>query len=309
MSGIRKPLLLDFCDFWPGFSKTNNVFYQTLRQRFDIEITDQPDVMIYADPHSHVHRLHDCIKVYFGIESYPPDWRECDYALTCHYLDDERHLRLPYYVLCCEPRQLSKEGENIDELFAAKTRFCGFVVSNAGNRSSQKRVQFFHRLSEYKRVDSAGRTLNNIGGPLPEGWRGKLDFLKTCKFNIAFENKSLPGYTTEKLVQAMLARCIPIYWGNPRVGEEFNPASFLNYSGFPTEEALIERIIELDRDDAAYKEMLRQPYFNSGVPNEFFSKDRLCDFFERILKTGARPRRNRSFFFGRWMLVKRNKDR
>ncbi len=34
---------LDFCDFWPGFQKTNNFFYNLLRERFDVEICDQPD--------------------------------------------------------------------------------------------------------------------------------------------------------------------------------------------------------------------------------------------------------------------------
>ena len=53
--------------------------------------------------------------------------------------------------------------------------------------------------------------------------------------------------------------------------EEFNPASFLNYFDFPSEEALIERIIELDKDDAKYLEVMRQPYCHNNQPNEFFN--------------------------------------
>jgi len=309
MSGVRPVVRLDFCDFWPGYRKDDNFFFNLLKLRFDVQLTDQPDFLIYSDPGSHLHRLHDCVKIYFGIESHLPDWRECDYAITCHYLEDPRHLRLPYYVLYGGPEALRKEGEDLEKILAAKTRFCGFVVSNAGNRRAQKRIEFFHRLSRYKQVDSGGRAFNNIGGPIPGGPAGKLEFLRSCKFNIAFENASIPGYTTEKLYEAMQARTVPIYWGNPRIHEEFNPRSFLNYFDFPSEEALIERILELDRDDDRYLEVMRQPYLNADRPNESFDLRRVVAFFEKIFTTPVRPvSRRRSWFrLGRWTLAKRNK--
>ena len=308
MSALQKPIRIDFCDFWPGFRKTDNFFYNTLKMRFDVEVTDQPDFLIYADPEKHVHRLHNCVRIYFGIESFLPDWTECDYALTCHYLDDPRPLRLPYYVFCGEPDVIDKRHDDLESVFSAKTRFCGFVVSNFGKRKTQKRIDIFHQLSRHKRVDSGGRAFNNIGGCLPT-WQSKIDFLRTCKFNIAFENASLPGYTTEKIFDSMRARCLPIYWGSPRIHEEFNPKSFLNYFDFPSEEALIDRIMELDQDDAKYMEILRQPYLHDNQPNEFFSKDRFLDFFEKITTTQIRPVSQRRSFFrlGRWLPAKINR--
>ena len=309
MNPPSKPIRIDFCDFWPGYQKTHNYFHNLLKKRFNIEVTDQPDYLIYADPGSHLHRLHNCVKIYWGIESFLPDWSACDYAMTCHYLDDPRHLRLPYYAVGGRPELLDKRHDDLEKLVASKTRFCSFVVTNAGRGKTQKRVDFFHRLSRYKRVDSAGRAFNNIGGPLPEGWEYKLEFLRTCKFNIAFENASIPGYTTEKLYQAMLARCLPLYWGSPRVQEEFNPKSFLNLADFPSEEALIERIIELDQDDAKYMAVMREPYFRDNQPNEFFDPERVLQFFERVFTQPITPvARRRGFFrLGRWTLVKRNK--
>ena len=303
------PIRIDFCDYAPGYPKTNNFFYNLLRQRFNVEVTDQPDFLIYTKPESHLHRVHNCVKIYFGIESFMPDWSECDYAMTCHYLDDPRHLRLPYYALYGEARVLNTQGEDPEKTLRAKTRFCGFVVSNAGSRKTQKRIEFFQKLSRYKQVDSGGKAFNNIGRALPPGPQAKLDFLRACKFNIAFENKALPGYTTEKLFEAMWARCLPIYWGNPRVDEEFNPRSFLNATDFPNDEALIERIIELDRDDAQYLEIMRQPYCHNNQPNEFFNTNRVLDFFETVFTRKIRPvsERRRWFPVGRWILVKRNK--
>ena len=165
-------------------------------------------------------------------------------------------------------------------------------------------------MSHYKKVDSAGKAFNNIGYSVPEGPFNKIEFLRPYKFNIAFENASIPGYTTEKLFEAMLARVMPIYWGNPRVGEEFNTRSFLNYSDFPSEEALIEKIIELDQNEDKYLEYLRQPYFLHNRKNEYFSEDRILDFFERIFSTPIRPVSQRRSIFppGRWKWVKQNKN-
>jgi len=300
---------LDFCDFWPGFCKTNNFFWNLLKKRFDVELHAQPDFIFFSNRGEHLHRLHNCVKIYFAVESLTPDWRECDYALTCHFIDDPRHHRLPFYVLNIEPQVLLRGGEDWEAIMAAKKRFCSFVIGKVNPRRPEKRVEFFHRLSRYKHVDSAGGALNNMGWSIPQVAGAKTEFLRQYKFNIAFENASIPGYSTEKIVEPMAARCLPIYWGNTRVGEEFNTASFLNYDDFPSEEALIEEIIALDRDDAKYLERLRQPSFIGNKPNEPYSAERILNFFERVFSEKITPVSQRRKFFrlGRWMLTKQNR--
>src|SRR5438046_2964543 len=179
---------------------------------------------------------------------------------------------------------------NLDKILAAKTHFCSFIASNTRHpRTTRKRNDFFRRLSRYKKVDAGGRAFNNMGYRVPGGPWGKIEFLKRYKFNIAFENASLPGYTTEKIVEPMAARCLPIYWGNPLIHREFNPKSFLNYFDFRDEAALIERIIELDQNDALYRQQIVEPYFHDNRPNEFFSLDRVLDHFDMIFSTTIRP--------------------
>jgi hypothetical protein len=298
---------LDFCDFWPGFPKTNNFFYRLLRERFEVEICDSPDFLIFADLGQHVHRVHNCVKIHFCTENFAPDFDLCDYAFTCREIEDPRHLRLPYYVLS-DPRQLLKDNENAEQILAGKTRFCGFLASYA-NQKTRMRNEFFHKLCKYRKVESAGAALNNTGYRVPRVPGAKLEFLRPFKFNLAFENASVPGYTTEKIVQAMQARAMPIYWGNPGVGREFNSRSFLNYFDFPSEEALIEKIVELDRDDAKYLEYLRQPYFHNNQPNEFFSRERLLNQFEKIFTTPITPvsARRHPLQIGRWIPVLKNR--
>ena len=59
-------------------------------------------------------------------------------------------------------------------------------------------------------------------------WERKKQFLSPYKFTIAFENYVFPGYQTEKVYDAMQTSSVPIYCGDPMIGEIFNTASFLN---------------------------------------------------------------------------------
>jgi alpha(1,3/1,4) fucosyltransferase len=298
---------LDFCDFMPGYQKTDNFFYHLLRERFDVQICDNPDFLIFADIGQHVHRVHNCVKIHFCVENFAPDFTLCDYAFTCHQMDDPRNLRLPYYALR-NPQDLLKDNEDLEQIMASKTKFCSFLASYANNKT-RVRNEFFHKLCKYKKVDSAGGALNNMGCRLPAGPKAKIEFLRPYKFNLAFENASLSEYTTEKIVDAMEARAMPLYWGNPDVGREFNSKSFLNYFDFPSEEALIEKIIELDQDDVKYMEYLREPYFHNNQPNEFFSRERLLNQFEKIFTTPITPVSARRYRLqiGRWIPVLKNR--
>ncbi len=302
-----KPLHLDFCHIPPRMPKTENFFYKLLAKQFDVRLVDWPDLLIYSAQGSNRHRLYTCKKAYYSFEKYQPDFRQCDFAFTCNYLDDPRHYRLPIYVHYCKggAESIVKRHDDLRQIMAQKTKFCALVTGNTRTPTTRTRTEFFHRLCNYKKVDSGGTALNNLGYQVP--WGGKLDFLKPYKFCSAFENESPPGYTTEKLFEAMQARCVPLYWGNSRVHEEFNPASFLNYSDFPSEEAFIEKIIELDRDDDKYFEYLQQPYFYNDTPSEFFNEAKLLSFFEDLMASPIRPvSQRKSFFFGRWLLVKKN---
>ncbi|MFZ0828801.1 MAG: glycosyltransferase family 10 [Verrucomicrobiia bacterium] len=307
-----KKVRIDFCDFRDNFSKTDNFLFKLLSERFALELCDQPDFLVYSC-YGHAHRLYSGVRIFYSGESDHPDFRECDYSIASVRVDHPRHLQLPLYVTYGPAAQIVKANDDPLQTLAAKKKFCSFVVGGYNPRKNRNRVDFFHRLSKYKRVDSGGRKFNNIGGPIPGKSRGKIDFLRQYKFNIAFENRSLPGYTTEKIYEPMVARCLPIYWGNPEIAAEFNPKSFLNYFDFSSEEALIEKIIELDQDDGKYLEYVRQPYFHGDQPNIYFSRQRLLDFFEKIFSQKIQPvaqRRGKSFsfgrIFGRWIPVKRH---
>ncbi len=307
---MSKPVLrLDFADFG-HFDKNDNFFVRALATRFDVRITDAPDILIYSD-FGHRHRLHACRKVYYTNESTPADFAggQCDYALTS-FPTEGRNFRLPYYVLLGDPLKLVKEGtpEEVERIAAQQTDFCAFVVSQDHGKKTANRINFFHRLSKYKKVNSGGRMLNNIGGPLGPTREDKLAFLRRHKFMIAFENGNSPGYVTEKIYDAMEARCIPIYWGTPDVALDFNPESFVNASAFRTPDIAVQRIIEIDNDPELYRKMLAAPFFHGNRPNAAFDPAPLCDFFEKIVADPKPPVSVRKQgLFGRWTWAKQDK--
>jgi len=93
-------------------------------------------------------------------------------------------------------------------------------------------------------VDSGGRLLNNLGGPVPD----KLAFIRKYRFTLAMEKKSQEGYTTEKIYEPRLMQSIPVYWGNTRIREEFNPANFINVADFGSMREAAAYIVALDND-------------------------------------------------------------
>ena len=305
---MKPTVLVDFCDFRPGFRKSENFYIRVLRERFDVQLSDQPDFLFYGS-YGHEHRLHSGVRIHIGWEPVHPDYRYCDYAVTSLKSDHPRHLYLPFYTHYVPAASLVRSpDETPDRLLAAKTKFCAIVLGKRSRKSP--REEFFSKLSRHKRVDSAGFHLNNIGGPISGGSPEKIAFLRDYKFNIAFENESLPGFTTEKIIEPLIARCLPVYWGAPDIAEAFNPRSFLNYADFPSDEALIEKIMDLDRDDAKYLDYLAQPGFHDNTPHPYWQHQRIHDFFNRVFTERIEPvaqRRRRAWhFFGRWTLVKRH---
>jgi hypothetical protein len=278
---MKPRIKLAFCDFWPGFDPSNNYFTRLLASEYEIELAEKPDFLLYSC-FGVDHLKYKCIRIFYSGENVRPDFWVCDYAFTFDFRDRVEHYRLPLYAMYGDVNELIKGEPNCEALMAEKTHFCNFVYSDPRGK---QRVKFFKLLSKYKRVDSGGRLFNNIGGPVND----KLSFIRKYKFTIAFENASYPGYTTEKLPQAMWAKSLPIYCGNPLVHLDFNPRSFISYYDHGSLEALAERVIEVDRDDGLYAAYVKQPWFTGNRVNEFIDPANVLAQFRRIFSTPKTP--------------------
>ncbi len=235
-----------------------------LSKHYDVKFSDKPDYLFYTES-TPEHLAYNCVKIFFTGENVSPDFNFCDYAIGFDYLRfQDRYYRLPLYLitqfysdkeiaLMPDPADFTVHAPFTRDDLARKTGFCSFVYSNYMGDGA--REEFFRKLNAYKKVSSGGKYLNNIGGPV----ENKLDFELSHKFSIAFENSSRSGYTTEKLVNSLVARTIPIYWGNPDIGLEFNESRFINCHAYANFDEVIERIKEIDADDELYLKIINEP--------------------------------------------------
>ncbi|MBP7866501.1 MAG: glycosyltransferase [Acidobacteria bacterium] len=271
-----------FTDFWGGFDPRDNYLVSVLGKHFDLEVNPRADVLVHC-VFGWKHLRYACPRVCFTVENTRPDYRRSDYHVGFDLEPHPRYLRWPVF-LCYYPPGLLLGPRDIDGILKRKTRFCGFVVSNPNAR---ERIDLFHALSAYRRVDSGGRVLNTLGCRVPD----KVAFLRECRFAIAYENSSHPGYTTEKIYEAFLAGAVPIYWGSPRVEEDFNPAAFINAHRFASLGELVDHVRIVDRDEALYRGYLSEPCFAGDKVPEAFREERLVAFFDGIFASGEKVSR------------------
>lgn len=312
----RPVLRVDFARWWPNFNPEHNFLVNALRMHFDVQVGASPDILFFSVFQGEW-PAGDYLKVFYTGEARRPDMSAADWAFS-YECDEEfrhpRHLRVPLYAIEIDGRafrddwgrELIKTGDYADRIMAeGREGFCAYVAY----KDAWTRCAMFDRLAAYRRVVAPGRSRSNaapISDGDPEKSRMndefqalKCSFFQTFRFALVFENCSYPGYTSEKLVDAMRAGCIPIYWGNPAVVREFNPRSFVNVNDYEAEESarcprwlkrfpfLYKRfwkyhimpramdraaavVREIDRNPEVRRAVLAEPWFHNNRPNRYF---------------------------------------
>jgi hypothetical protein len=145
------------------------------------------------------------------------------------------------------------------------------IVSNHGGRPWRRHPQiaYRNRLITLPDVDLFGRSgwkhyqarwwnrprpPANYCGELPGDWPAgaKRDLVAGYKVNVCLENMLEPHYFTEKLVEAVVAGCIPVYRAHPSLRSEVLAGAFWvdpdDLPGNPP--AAIERALSLSLEQA-----------------------------------------------------------
>jgi hypothetical protein len=288
-----KTIKIKFVGFWNEFDDNNNFIINLLKKHYAVELSDEPEY-VFSSCFSDEYLDYECVRIFYTGENLVPDFNAFDYAIGYEYLDyGDRYMRYTDYAIPEEYGTdcslMRHKHELAAEQAGQKSEFCSFVVSKGNGHVAKERESFFKMLSDYKKVNSGGRFLNNIGQP--EGVKDKLEFQKRHKFAIAFENSSHPGYSTEKIVQAFAAGCIPIYWGDPLISRDFNEASFVNCHQYKDFQSVVEAIRQIDHDPVLYERMLAEPAL---VDPDFVGKLNrrletfLCHIIDQPIETAYR---------------------
>lgn len=197
---------------------------------FDFEESDNPDFIIFGPYGNDIPAKGNYTRIAYYCENIVPDLNICEWAFGVPREEEVNHpnyRRIQWHGV--NPESLIKPAaHDVDAIFNSKTKFCNFLYGH----KVKYREAFFKELSKYKKVDAPGKSMNNMPSidALYKGdiWERKRQFLEPYKFTIAFENYSYPGYQTEKLYDAMTMNNIPVYCGDPFIGDIFNTDSFIN---------------------------------------------------------------------------------
>jgi hypothetical protein len=162
------------------------------------------------------------------------------------------------------PRECTLSRDTSVSEIKMKTKFASSFINNP----HQMRLRAIKELSEIDKIDVFGRSVGNY---VPN----KIEKASKYWFNICFENDLYPGYVTEKILEAWLAKAIPIYWGMDSA-QILNPKAYVNLNDFESLEDFTKYISNLYKDKDRMIEIINQPLlnqeFNSNSPIQFLVK-------------------------------------
>ena len=262
-----KTIKLKYYGFWANFDPETFVVTRMLRKYFDVQICDDADyAIISALTDDYDFLKFKGVRIFFSAENVSMDPVLFDYGIAFdHMVLEDRYLRFPYAFFDGQITEwVSNKHVLPDDLLDRKEYFCA-LLTNADDQHHM-RSQLFEKLSAYKPVISCGKFLKNSDMVVPfSAYRqAQIEFYSKAKFVFCIENTSFPGYVTEKLPCGLASRAIPIYFGDPYVADEFNEDALIHchkYLWNGGVDSIVERIVQLDQDDDAYLNVLRQPSF------------------------------------------------
>ena len=287
MKPTTKEIKINFIGFWSNFDKNDNFFSNILKKRYQVVISDSPDFVI-VDPlcKPFEYMKYDCVRILYSGEPLHPDFNVFDYAIGFDQITfGDRYLKFPYFLLNKE-KSLSCNALSRAEassIISEKEYFCNFIYSHESPNGERKRILAV--LSSYRRVECPCSYNNNM----ENNWKvqytvDKIDFIRKCKFTIAFESFSHVDFITEKIRDAFVGNSIPIYFGDPTVGQIFNKEAFINCNDYSSFEEVLEKVIEIDSNDEKYIEMLSKPKYihNDYVQTKYDELERfLFNIFDQ----------------------------
>jgi len=251
-----------FTDFWPEWN-SEDFITPILKRHFNVILDkNKPDVLF----HSIFNSMRDtpnynCKKILYLGENHRASNFKSDYTISFDP-HTEKNFRLPLWqvYILLKPELKNRLYNRLNYKEQEFERWCAFIVSNPSNFI---RNSAFSYLNSYKHVNSYGRfmtndfSLQNISRN--KYWRDAKDefFLKhPHKFMMAYENTPYRYYCTEKLMDAFLVGSMPIYWGDPKVSEDWNKDAFIDVT-----KQEIDIVKSIDKDWKRFEEMYKQPVF------------------------------------------------
>jgi len=265
---MKKKIKIKCVGFWPWFTEEGNYILDLIKENFDLEICENKEKADYifcccgfGYPYEYV--KYPQPRIMFSGENYVPDFNLIDYGVSVYPIEFlDRHVYLPGFMGHKDYFELPNFRNVTKKILKEKIYFANLITGD--DDINHMRSKLFYKLSEYKRVESCGKYLNNMeNGFRVEYGKTKIPFQEKTKFTICVNSTNQEGFITEKIFDAFKSNTIPIYFGSSTVKDIFNDKAYINCSDYDNLDDVLERVKELDMDDEKYIAMLREPIFKN----------------------------------------------
>eukprot|EP00557_Chaetoceros_sp_GSL56_P010416 CAMPEP_0176480060 /NCGR_PEP_ID=MMETSP0200_2-20121128/2076_1 /TAXON_ID=947934 /ORGANISM="Chaetoceros sp., Strain GSL56" /LENGTH=587 /DNA_ID=CAMNT_0017876155 /DNA_START=261 /DNA_END=2024 /DNA_ORIENTATION=- len=198
---------------------------------------------------------------------YPLDVRDRLYALSYMPTDGEKNIRSFFgamYVSCSlSPPIQSHIFDTNQKVMNSGERFLIYTNSHCVRFRDKVFATLSHigRGPAYYGGRCQGTRDKSTTTLLDEeirssNWENNHHLLGKYRFALVMENTYKEGYITEKIINAFLAGCVPIYYGTREVMDIFNPRAFVFYDVQNPRPAL-DLIAYLESNETAYLDIVR----------------------------------------------------
>ena len=152
----------------------------------------------------------------------------------------------------------------------------GCFISRYGSHPwLSDRIKYVNQFEqEFKNVDRYGYEI-----PLPAGYRNKVNVQKKYMYQLAFENNVSEGYVTEKLLHALVAGGIVLYYGDTAAKQDFNPNAFINFKDEISFNRALEEVNKISSSRKKLRQIFSEPIFQNPP-----SLNELTDYTYSVVK-------------------------
>ena len=134
------------------------------------------------------------------------------------------------------------------------------------------RQELLARQNEIDNIDKVFHHTYGNRNDIEEARIGKVDIFGNSQYGVAIENTSHRGYFTEKILDLLLLKTIPVYWGCSNIEKYFNTAGTIRVENV---DDIVHQVNDLNPD-----------YYNSitdVIEENFQTALKYIDYEQRIV--------------------------
>ena len=211
-----------------------------------------------------------------------------DLSMGFGQVQHARYLRFPYWILTTfspedDAAAIKERIKQINENRYEKSGEC--VLINKHDPAGTREL-VYNGVKDILDVKLAGQWRNNTRELWDDFGNDKEAYLRTFKFNICAENNNTKDYVTEKIFDAFISDCIPLYYGalnDPEPGL-INRDAVIFWNKEGNNEENREKILELKNNESFYREFMSRPKLLPAAAEYVIDRyAKLKEHFARIL--------------------------